>query len=713
MLPFVCNSGQPNISFKLTDVPGGSSSSWFEIGCDGSLTVDMDYGLTGGKSSVAASNFSGAPQDGGSAYYALNLSVNNDGIPMSLRISEYSEPQIQTAWYGAVELVVNYFDKTEMTWSKSAEAFVADFTASGSGAILNLENARNESFYFGITDDDHVLPVEMSDISVDDKGECLYLKGLTRGNSYRVTIKPTSDSRVSVSVIDVNDVVDETPEVEPEQPEETEPVIPDETDPEQPEATEPEQIEFVKLAQLEVVNYSVSEYSHYFDITYSDGSYICDFVAGRATQALLFVGEDDTEYALKLSDDDRDVPLSLTDIAIGREGGDYNLLYLKGLTADKIYRVTLTPTAKDVANLTIVAKDDNTTPEVEPEQPEETEPVIPDETDPEQPETTEPEQIEFVKMTQLEVVNYSVSEYTHYFDITYSDGSYICDFVAGRATQALLFVGEDDTEYALKLSDDDRDVPLSLTDIAIGREGGDYNLLYLKGLTADKIYRVTLTPTAKDVANLTIVAKDDNTTPEVEPEQPEETEPVIPDETDPEQPETTEPEQAEFVKLAQLEVINYSESEYTHYFDITYSDGSYICDFVAGRATQALLFVGEDDTEYALKLSDDDRDVPLSLTDIAIGREGGDYNLLYLKGLTAGHTYRVILTPTSTDMADLSIEDLDKDCAAVDMMVDSVSERVLYTITGVKVADTDNVKPGVYIEVINGKAPRKIYKQNK
>jgi hypothetical protein len=143
---------------------------------------------------------------------------------------------------------------------------------------------------------------------------------------------------------------------------------------------------------------------------------------------------------------------------------------------------------------------------------------------------------------------------------------------------------------------------------------------------------------------------------------------------------------------------------------MTIADGIYSCDFVAGRTNQTLSLL-EDKTRYLFQLSDDDRTIPLSLNSVTIAAEDtlDGLNMLYLVGLTKGESYRLTITPVGGAQADIAISELGNHSAISDITGDSNSTRTIYTLSGIKVTDTDHLRPGVYIEIIAGQAPRKIF----
>jgi hypothetical protein len=205
------------------------------------------------------------------------------------------------------------------------------------------------------------------------------------------------------------------------------------------------------------------------------------------------------------------------------------------------------------------------------------------------------------------------------------------------------------------------------------------------------------------------VTPDDNKGEEVEPSEPEQpTEPETPEtpEVMPDQPEPTFPLSESTV----AHFINYSSTEPSHDFEMTVTDGFYSCDFVAGRTNQTLSLL-EGKTRYLFQLSDDDRTIPLSLSNVTIAAEDtlDGLNMLYLVGLTKGESYRLTITPVGGAQADIAISELGNHSAISDISSDSNSTRTIYTLSGIKVTDTDHLKPGVYIENIAGQAPRKIF----
>jgi hypothetical protein len=791
--------------------------------------------------------------------------------------------------------------------------YSCDFVAGSTNQTLSLLEGKTR-YLFQLSDDDRTIPLSLSNLTVAaedtlDGLNMLYLVSLTKGNTYHITLTPLSATTIDLSITEVvveqpepeqpepsepevnpddnkGDEVEpsepeqptepETPEVTPEEPDQpTEPEQPEQPEPDQPESTFP--LSESTLAHF--INYSSTESSHDFEMTIADGTYSCDFVAGRTNQTLSLV-EVKTRYLFQLSDDDRTIPLSLSNVTIAAEDtlDGLNMLYLVGLTKGNTYHLVLTPNSATTIDLSIVEvvveqpdqpeqpevnpddnkgeeiepsepeqpepsepevnPDDNKGEEVEPSEPEQTEPsepeVTPDDnkgeevepTEPEQPEPSEPEvnpddnkgeEVEPTEPEQPEpsepevnpddnkgeeveptepdqptdpetpeipevtpdqpeptfplsestvahFINYSSTEPSHDFEMTIADGIYSCDFIAGSTNQTLSLL-EGKTRYLFQLSDDDRTIPLSLSNVIIAAEDtlDGLNMLYLVGLTKGNTYHLVLSPLSASTIDLSInevvveqptepepsepevnpddikgeeveptepdqpeVDPNDNKGEEVEPTEPsepevnpddnkgEEVEPSEPDQpTEPEIPEVT-PDQPESTfplsENAVAHFINYSSTESSHDFEMTIADGIYSCNFVAGRTNQTLSLL-EDKTRYLFQLSDDDRTIPLSLNSVTIAAEDtlDGLNMLYLVGLTKGESYRLTITPVGGAQADIAISELGNHSAISDISSDSNSTRTIYTLSGIKVTDTDHLKPGVYIENIAGQAPRKIF----
>jgi hypothetical protein len=418
----------------------------------------------------------------------------------------------------------------------------------------------------------------------------------------------------------------------------------------------------------------------------------------------------DTRYLFQLSRDARTLPLSLNGITLAEGDGSSNInaLYLTGLTKGNTYNMTLTPNGTTKVDINIV---EVSQPEVTPEEPDQPE-------EPEQPEVT-PEEPETPEVTPDEPETPEVTP--------------------------------EEPEQP-EVTPEEPEQP---------------------EVTPEEPEQPEVTPEEPETPEVT---PEEPETPEVTPEEPETPE-VTPEEPEtpevtPEEPETpSEPEVAfPLSESTKLQLVNYSSTESFHDFDFAVSEGIYTCDFIAGRATQALTLIDGKD-RYLFQLSDDDRTVPLSLQAVTIARDDllDDLNMIYLKGLTKDNTYRITITPLGGLKADINIVEVtpeepdqpevtpeepdqpevtpekpeqpevtpeepeqpevtpeepdqpevtpeepdDNQSVITDVTVDNSHQRELYTLGGIKVADTDHLKPGIYIEVFKGQAPRKVYIRTK
>jgi hypothetical protein len=484
-------------------------------------------------------------------------------------------------------------------------------------------------------------------------------------------VEPTEPEQPEPSEPEVNPDDNKGEEIEPtepEQPEHSEPETPEEpdqpTEPETPEVTpsEPDQPEptfpLTESTVAHFINYSSTEPSHDFDMTIADGVYSCDFVAGSTNQTLSLL-EGKTRYLFQFSDDDRTIPLTLNNITIAAEDtlDGLNMLYLVGLTKGNTYHLVLTPLSASTIDLSI-----NEVVVEQPTEPEPSEPEVnPDDNKGEEVEPTEPEQ----------PTNPETPEATP----------------------------DDNKGEEIEPSEPDQPTDPETPEV-----------------TPDQPEPTEpeqpTDPETPETPEVTPEEPDQPTEPET-PETPEVT-PSEPDQpTDPETPEVT-PDQPEptfpLTENTVAHFINYSSTEPSHDFEMTIADGVYTCDFVAGRTNQTLSLL-ESKTRYLFQLSDDDRTIPLSLSNVTIAAEDTlDWlNMLYLIGLTKGESYRLTITPVGGAQADIAISELGNHSAISDISSDSNSTRTIYTLSGIKVTDTDHLKPGVYIENIAGQAPRKIF----
>jgi hypothetical protein len=647
--------------------------------------------------------------------------------------------------------------------------YSCDFVAGSTNQTLSLLEGKTR-YLFQLSDDDRTIPLTLNNITIAaedtlDGLNMLYLVGLTKGNTYHLVLAPLSATTIDLSIVEVvveqpdqpepsepevnpddnkgeeveptepepsepetpdqptDSETPETPEVTPEQPDQpTDPVTPEEpdqpTDPETPEVTpevtpeqpdqptEPETPETPEVTPEEpdqptepetpevtpeepdqpeptfplsestvahFINYSSTEPSHDFGMTISDGIYSCDFVAGSTNQTFSLL-EGKTRYLFQLSDDDRTIPLSLSNITIAAEDtlDGLNMLYLVGLTKGNTYHLVLSPLSATTIDLSItevvveqpdqpeVTPDDNKGEEVEPTEPEQPEPsepeVNPDDNKGEEVEPSEPEQPEP------------------------SEPEVNPDDNKGEEVEPTEPEQPEPSEPEVNPDDN-------------------------KGEEVEPTEPEQPEPSEPEVA------PDDNKGEEIEPTEPEQpTEPetpeVTPEPTEPDQPESTFP----LSESTLAHFINYSSTESSHDFEMTIADGIYSCDFVAGRTNQTLSLL-EGKTRYLFQLSDDDRTIPLSLNSVTIAAEDtlDGLNMLYLVGLTKGESYRLTITPVGGAQADIAISELGNHSAISDITDDANSTRTIYTLSGIKVTDTDHLKPGVYIEIIAGQAPRKIF----
>jgi hypothetical protein len=620
----------------------------------------------------------------------------------------------------------------------------------------------------------------------------LYLVDLTKGNTYHITLTPLSATTIDLSITEV--VVEqptdpetpevtpeepdqptdpETPEVTPEQPDQpTDPETPEEpeqpTDPETPEVTPeqpdqptepetpevtpeepdqptgsetpeipevtPEQPEptfpLTENTVVHFINYSSTEPSHDFGMTISDGTYSCAFVAGSTNQTLSLL-EGKTRYLFQLSDDDRTIPLSLSNLTIAAEDtlDGLNMLYLVGLTKGNTYHLVLSPLSATTIDLSItevvveqpepeqpepsepeVNPDDNKGDEVEPTEPEQPEPsepeVAPDDnkgeeiepTEPEQPEPSEPEvnpddnKSEEVEPTEPDQTEPSEPE----VNPDDNKGEEVEPTEPDQPEPSEPEVNPDDNKgEEVEPTEPDQPEPSE----------PEVNPDDIKGEEVEPTEPDQPEPSEPEVTPEEPDQPTDPETPEVTPDQPEPSEPETPEVT-PDQSEPTFP----LTENAVAHFINYSSTEPSHDFGMTISDGIYSCDFVAGRTNQTLSLL-EGKTRYLFQLSDDDRTIPLSLNSVTIAVEDtlDGLNMLYLVGLTKGESYRLTITPIGGAQADIAISELGNHSAISDITGDTNSTRTIYTLSGIKVTDTDHLKPGVYIEIITGQAPRKIF----